>query len=771
MKGWTYSIGIACSLVMVALAGGSCTQVSGLGSDVEVKAVGGTCKSAADCPSSGADCLRATCLNGVCGTEYVAPDTECLTELKGPCQQGKISCDPLEGVICASNVQPVEERCDGVDNDCDGRIDIDAVTQKELEESACTVAGLQGACSKGTEICESGSFVCKQTVFPIEETCGDGDEDCDGVINNGALCCPNQKKDGDESDIDCGGQCGSTCEDGQACSKAKDCKSLTCGAMNTCQPAKCDDGMENGNESDIDCGGICNKCVDFKQCNANGDCQSEVCANGVCQSPKCDDMVANGNETDIDCGGTCLKCGMGSKCKLASDCAAGVCINGTCQAATCMDQVKNGGESDVDCGGPNCADCVVGKGCFIGSDCQSGVCINAICVAPTCSDMVKNGSETDIDCGGGCPSACAENKGCSVLNDCESKVCQNKVCKPPVCGDGQRAPLFEACDDGNTASYDGCSMTCAVELGFTCNAAVPNVCTGLCGDQYLRGNEQCDDGNTTAGDGCSAVCQWEILQEQGDFGDDQATAQNITLDQVVFGETGPGDYDSFALNLASSTTLRIETFSTLGGDCIGVDTDIVITNLNGNIVMGSSSNEGINSCAALVVTLSNSICGGTCYILVYSAVSNTPYYLQLKRQEPFGSESEPNDTIATADPMPNPPGTDVFMNGSIVNNNDVDYYSIFVPQGKSLRAETTGGVGSSCIAFSMYPKLTLYNPMGTEISNDANNSAVETCALIDGTGFTPLHAGAHNLPEGTYYVGVQSLNGNIFNYKLAVTIR
>lgn len=769
MKGWKYSIGIACSLLMVGLAGGSCTQVSGIGGEVEVQAVGGTCKSAADCPGSGADCLKATCLNGVCGTEYVAPDTACLTELKEPCQQGKISCDPLEGVICVPNVQPVEELCDGVDNDCDGRIDVDPVTQKVVEGSACTVAGLQGACSKGTEICENGSFACKQTVFPTVETCDDGDEDCDGIINNGALCCPNMKMDGNESDIDCGGQCGSTCEDGQACLKAKDCKSLTCGAMNTCQPAKCNDGMENGSESDIDCGGICDKCADFKQCNASGDCQSGVCANGVCQSPKCDDMVANGTETDEDCGGpTCPACAMGFGCKLATDCAAGVCINGICQAATCMDQVKNGGESDVDCGGPNCAKCVVGKGCFNASNCQSGVCVNAVCVAPTCSDMVKNGSETDVDCGGGCPSACAENKGCNVLNDCESKVCQNKICKPPICGDGQRAPLFEACDDGNTTPYDGCSATCAVELGFTCNAAVPNKCTGVCGDLYTRGNEQCDDGNTTAGDGCSAACQWEVLQEQGDFGSTVATAAVISPNQVIYGEVGFGDEDWFALILASSVTLRIETFDVSGADCIGSGNNIVVTKSDVNTVLFQGGN-GINSCDAMVVTLSNNICNGTCIIMVYSSV-NSPYLLQIKQQSPFGNESEPNDSTATADPIPNPPGTDVLMIGSMATNNDVDYYSVFVPQGKSLRVETTGSGGWTC-ASSMYPKLTLYNPMGSQIANDSAGSAVGNCALIDGTGFTPLHAGAHNLPEGTYYLSVQSQNGFSFNYKLAVTIR
>jgi cysteine-rich repeat protein len=36
-----------------------------------------------------------------------------------------------------------------------------------------------------------------------------------------------------------------------------------------------------------------------------------------------------------------------------------------------------------------------------------------------------------------------------------------------VCGDGLR-DVAEACDDGNTASGDGCSATCAIEASFAC---------------------------------------------------------------------------------------------------------------------------------------------------------------------------------------------------------------------------------------------------------------------------------------------------------------
>ncbi|MDB4961277.1 MAG: Multiple EGF-like-domain protein 3 precursor [Myxococcales bacterium] len=69
-----------------------------------------------------------------------------------------------------------------------------------------------------------------------------------------------------------------------------------------------------------------------------------------------------------------------------------------------------------------------------------------------------------------------------------------------TCGDSTREGA-EQCDDGNTASGDGCSSACTTEIAMTC------------GDSSTTGTEQCDDGNTTDGDGCSAMCQTETPTE------------------------------------------------------------------------------------------------------------------------------------------------------------------------------------------------------------------------------------------------------------------
>ncbi len=65
---------------------------------------------------------------------------------------------------------------------------------------------------------------------------------------------------------------------------------------------------------------------------------------------------------------------------------------------------------------------------------------------------------------------------------------------PPVCGNGS-VENGEQCDDGNTASGDGCSATCQLESGFTCpTPGMPCTVLLYCGDGILTPPETCDDG-------------------------------------------------------------------------------------------------------------------------------------------------------------------------------------------------------------------------------------------------------------------------------------
>ena len=190
--------------------------------------------------------------------------------------------------------------------------------------------------------------------------------------------CSDGTMNGGESDIDCGGLTCGKCDVLKRCGAASDCASAVCadaGEGKRCQPATCTDAVKNGEETDVDCGGSCGQCDDGKACEVRGDCASDVCKGGKCITPVCDDEAKNGSETDVDCGGPdCPRCADLLACATADDCKSGVCTGGVCQVPTCDDTVMNGDETDVDCGGGTCAACGVGKLCKVGADCASRGC-------------------------------------------------------------------------------------------------------------------------------------------------------------------------------------------------------------------------------------------------------------------------------------------------------------------------------------------------------------------------------------------------------------
>ncbi len=101
--------------------------------------------------------------------------------------------------------------------------------------------------------------------------------------------------------------------------------------------------------------------------------------------------------------------------------------------------------------------------------------------------------------GDGCSATCAIEVGF----DCD-RYAQPTTCRERCGNNG--VSINETCDDGNANDLDGCSRYCKLEYGFTCTTASPNVCTAVCGNGSTHGAEQCDDGNTASGDGCSSTC-------------------------------------------------------------------------------------------------------------------------------------------------------------------------------------------------------------------------------------------------------------------------
>ena len=217
--------------------------------------------------------------------------------------------------------------------------------------------------------------------------------------------CSDGAQNGDETDIDCGGSC-APCDLSKTCNIGADCATDSCrdvGQGMQCQAPACDDGVKNGDETDVDCGGpTCEKCDAGSACTQKSDCTTDVCTDGECVEPTCNDGQIDGTKTDVDCGGPdCPRCAAGESCKTADDCTSSVCKDMgqglKCQPPSCTDGVLNGDETAVDCGG-SCPKCATGQTCKVHADCVSDGCDYSGKCALRRSCTAHYGGDT---CGGG----------------------------------------------------------------------------------------------------------------------------------------------------------------------------------------------------------------------------------------------------------------------------------------------------------------------------------------------------------------------------------
>jgi hypothetical protein len=158
--------------------------------------------------------------------------------------------------------------------------------------------------------------------------------DCVSQVCIGKICQTASHTDDvknlDEVDVDCGGPDTKAlrCTNGKVCAAASDCASNSCSAATKrCQSPPPDNMVKDGEETDIDCGGpIAPACAPTKGCKVGADCQSLICTLGVCTAPSPTDGVKNGDESDKDCGGTnARKCNTGETCIAHADCASDGC--------------------------------------------------------------------------------------------------------------------------------------------------------------------------------------------------------------------------------------------------------------------------------------------------------------------------------------------------------------------------------------------------------------------------------------------------------------
>lgn len=224
----------------------------------------------------------------------------CDTGKPGVCKYGSTSCVAGK-VVCTQGVLPGAKQCNGLDNDCDGKIDDGPCPPSFI----CTRGACQPKCNSGEFKCGAG-MVC----------------DTDGVCREPPCV-------------------GKTCPDGTTC--------VGGACVDACTGVKCPYGQ------------VCRVGVCVDPCASLKCGPEEACVDGLCK-PGC---ACAGCKTGMTCDATSKKCGptacLGKGCPKGShcisdgtcqdDCLGVVCPKGqTCTAGACVAVPSSGSDGGLDGG-------------------------------------------------------------------------------------------------------------------------------------------------------------------------------------------------------------------------------------------------------------------------------------------------------------------------------------------------------------------------------------------------------------------------------------
>lgn len=105
------------------------------------------------------------------------------------CNFGTTRCDEKTFEITCLNIKYSErEICDGVDNDCDGTIDEELFIDNWKSSNPCKSTEL-GVCKLSDAICENGEWICipPDGLYSPEERCDGLDNNCNGLTDEDIL--------------------------------------------------------------------------------------------------------------------------------------------------------------------------------------------------------------------------------------------------------------------------------------------------------------------------------------------------------------------------------------------------------------------------------------------------------------------------------------------------------------------------------------------------------------------------------------------------------
>ncbi|MEI8254063.1 MAG: MopE-related protein, partial [Deltaproteobacteria bacterium] len=302
----------------------------------------------------------------------------------GECAPGVLVCT-AGALVCNGGRSAVPEVCNGLDDDCNGMID-DGIPDR----GPC--GSNVGICHEGVSRCTGGVFVCVGGVGPRPtEECNCLDDNCDGVVDNGAtggagLC----------------GTGGAVCAGAPYCQCLRPCAQteFPCPIGRTCADVAGQQLCVGDPCADVSCA------------------TTQHCINGACLD-WCSGVTCNGGLVCDPHSGRCVENG----CRVLNNCTGGlICVSNQCVPDPCLNVT-----------------CMTGQYCSSGAclalcgtlTCPSGqVCHAGVCAAPNRCDMLATP--------------------CGATQTCDPTTgrCVTNVCGTRGCGAGQTCnPVNGACVD------------------------------------------------------------------------------------------------------------------------------------------------------------------------------------------------------------------------------------------------------------------------------------------------------------------------------------
>lgn len=461
------------------------------------------------------------------------------------------------GPVCGDGVAEGDEACDGDDR-----------------PSSCIDLGFDGGTVGCTDACTYDTSDC----FHLEDCTTVGDEDGNGKAD---------------------------CED-EACSTTFECPVCNNGVLqmgeecDTVPPANRSCRSEGFDTGTLGC--------DPVTCEVTTDgCRDYVCGDGAKEGgERCDD----GNVDDGD--------GCSSTCQIEGDsCDLPVVLGARHHDATARTWTFQGSTSSYTAKfAVGCADSIVQRDVLFAFTAPAngtyGVELQASFLAAV---AVRRGScfddATEI--------ACEEAPGTAIFgaeaNETVYLVVDGiggaqgqdgaftlTVTHRATCGD-RVVEGGEGCDFGDLDPGDGCSPTCAVEPGWTCDA--DGCQPPACGNGQIDPGEICDDGNYQDGDGCSTSCipEWVVETEPNNS---NGSSGKLTSFFGTGAITPSGETDLWILPVDPGVTYTVRSATAPDGSCgTGPDHDTKLTVYAGSFSSADTitSDTGADGdCAAVTFT-------------------------------------------------------------------------------------------------------------------------------------------------------------------------